>query len=133
MPKKRYFYKGTRVSKGEKKIAEYLTRNEINFSREYSFPDLISAKNCRLRFDFFIPDFELLIEFQGQHHFNPVNKHKRAKIVHRKTVLHDKLKEEYCSKNKIRLLRIPYSKFDEIESILDLITNAIKKSLAAPP
>ena len=35
-----------------------------------------------------------------------------------RTQYHDSLKNEYCAKNNIPLLRIPYWEFDNIENIL---------------
>lgn len=127
MTKKRYYYKGKRVSKGEQKVAAFLNKNKIIFIQEYSFPDLLSKKNKRLRFDFFIPSFNLLIEVQGEHHYKPVNQYRRAKRVHQQTVFHDNLKQDYCLKNSIRFLRIPYTEFDKIEETLITIINAFKK------
>lgn len=126
MPKKRYYYKGNRVSKGEQKVAEVLDKYKINFIREHSFADLVSNKNKRLRFDFFIPDYNLIIEVQGHHHYNPVNKYNRAKKVHEQTVLHDHLKQKYCLRRKIRLLRIPYTEIDRVEEIVHTLFTVFK-------
>lgn len=53
-------------SKGENKIAEFLTKNKINFIREYRIlPHLF-------RFDFFLPDFNIYIEFNGLQHYEPI-------------------------------------------------------------
>ena len=128
MPRKRRYYKGKRVSRGELKIAEVLDKNNIDFIQEHSFADLVSKKGNRLRFDFFISDFNLVIEYQGQHHYRPVNKHRRAQRTHKLAVLHDSLKMQYCDRNHIRILRIPYENYDRIEEVLNIIINAFNKN-----
>jgi len=117
--KKRQFYKGRRISKGEKEIAQYFDRNNINYVREKTFIDCINSSGNFLRYDFFLEQFNLLIEYQGQHHEKPVNKYRRAKIVHLKTIDHDKIKEEFAKSHKINLFKINYSEFKKIDFILD--------------
>lgn len=57
-------------SRGEIKIHEILTKNEINFKEEYIFPDLKSPNGRPLRFDFVIFDddgvIDYIIEYQGK-------------------------------------------------------------------
>ena len=58
------------MSKGEDKIIQILQREKINFEREKSFKDL---KNGLFKFDFYIPDKEICIEFDGAKHFKKVD------------------------------------------------------------
>ncbi len=118
MAKRRYYFNGKKCSRGEKKIAVFLTKYNIRFDQEYSYPNLRSDKNRRLRFDFYLHDYNLLLEFQGHHHFQPVNKGYRAKNTHKKTVKHDRIKWNYCNENEIYLLRISHKEYDKIETIL---------------
>ena len=73
MKKRRYYFKGKRCSKGEFKICKFLQRLDIEFEREKTFSECRSLKGNLLRFDFFIPEYNLLIEFNGLHHYKPVN------------------------------------------------------------
>ena len=102
-------------SNGEKKIAEILTNNTIEFKQEYIFKD---CKDKRvLPFDFYLPLFNVCIEFQGKQHYkegfsfylsyNRGNVEK-ATLQFEKTRYHDKLRREYCAKNNIVLLEIKY-------------------------
>lgn len=107
-------------SGGEKIIAAYLKKNNLNFSTQYTFDD------CRnvypLKFDFAILNSTnkvvKLIEFDGRQHFEPVDwwggeeEFKNNKI-------RDSIKDNYCEKNNIPLIRIPYWEFKNINSILD--------------
>ena len=109
-------------SHGETKIYNYLVENNINFSQEFSLDDLLSNKGYKLRFDFAIfYDIEktillTLIEYDGEGHFsdNPFGKKSYDQIIE-----HDRLKNKYCEKHNISLIRIPYWDFENIEQILD--------------
>jgi rubrerythrin len=100
-------------SKGEKMIEEWLKTNAIEYKKEKRFDGCFSKQ--KLPFDFFIPDFGL-IEYDGILHYkNKFN----DDIEFERTQINDKIKNEYCIKNQIPLLRIPYWKFDNIEQILE--------------
>jgi hypothetical protein len=116
--KKRYYFNNKRVSKGEKQILLYLTKYNINYIKEKSFNNCLSPKGNKLRFDFYLPDYNLLIEFDGQHHYKPVNKYNRAKRVHKQTVINDQIKNQFVLDNNINLLRIPYNFIDSVDNIL---------------
>ena len=119
MSKPKFFYKGTRVSKGEKAISIYLESLGIKFIREKTFIDCISRNNRLLRFDFYIPSINVIIEYDGEHHFKPINKGYRAKYAHERTVINDKIKNKYIEDKGIGLLRITYKEFDDIKNIID--------------
>lgn len=95
------------TSKGELIIENYLIKNNINYIREKTF---IDCKNVRkLPFDFFLPDQNLLIEFDGIQHFKPVDffgGEEGFKILKQ----NDTIKNEYCLENNIRLIRIKFNK-----------------------
>lgn len=98
-------------SYGEKRINEILLEQNIKFKREYEFSDLISDKGAPLRFDFAIfnssNELEYLIEYDGEQHFsNKTDKIWTDGLEKRKR--RDKLKNQYCLNNNIKLYRIPY-------------------------
>jgi very-short-patch-repair endonuclease len=105
----------TRNSKGMQKIRNFLTDNNILFDEEKKFDD---CKNIRpLPFDFFLKDYNTIIEFDGQHHFTSIpawGGHERLKT----TQINDCIKNKYCEDNKIILIRIPFNKLNNIEEIL---------------
>lgn len=111
-------YKRQKISKGEKRISELLDNWTIRYIREYKFSDLKSPRGKPLRFDFYLPDFDLLIEYQGHHHYRPINKYKRAKVSHEKTVIHDKIKSEYVKNKNLKLVCIPYTLYDQLDSLM---------------
>ena len=103
-------------SKGEEKIENYLINNNIKFEGQKKFPDLRN-KNP-LSYDFYLPDFNLLIEYQGQFHDGTTSMALREKYFDRQQT-NDKLKREYANNNNFILLEIWYYDFDNIEEILD--------------
>lgn len=121
--KRRFYHRGKRCSRGEKRIACFLDSYDIQYHMEHSFDDCKSPKNYPLRFDFYLYEFEILIEFQGHHHYGPVNEGRMARITHEKTVLHDGIKKSYIIENRIVFIEIAHWDFDKIETILKTILN----------
>lgn len=106
-------------SKGEKSISTWLKNNNIPYQAQYRF------NNCKykntLPFDFAVFNdgkLETLIEYDGKQHFEPVAMFGGEKEFKARQ-LKDGIKNRYCEKNNIRLIRIPYTQFDEINSILE--------------
>ena len=74
-------------------------------------------KDCKdknpLPFDFYLPEYNMCIEYQGQQHYYPVEIF-GGKKTFEKQQKHDNIKKEYCQKNNITLFEIPYySNLDE--------------------
>lgn len=94
-------------SKGEKEISKWLNLNNIIFIRQKKFDE---CKNIfPLPFDFFLPEFNICIEFDGEQHFRPLGFSGGKEGLNR-TQKNDKIKNEYCKNNNINLIRI---RFDE--------------------
>lgn len=102
-------------SKGELYISEWLNKNNFKNIREYTFDECKDIH--KLKFDFYLPDVNICIEYDGIQHFIPINywggPDGLNKIKHR-----DSIKNNYCKINKIKLLRISYLDFKKIDSIL---------------
>jgi hypothetical protein len=64
-----------------------------------------------------LPEFNIIVEFDGIQHYEPIDFF-GGKESFIKQVRNDEIKNEYCLKNNIKLLRIPYWEFRNIESIL---------------
>lgn len=110
------------ISNGEYKIQQFLLQNKIDFEQEKSFEDCRNPKtDCKLRFDFYLPNFNICVEYDGEQHFHlPKNRtstlfteEKIEEIQYR-----DSIKTQYCHQNNIRLIRIPYNQYNDIEQIL---------------
>lgn len=104
-------------SKNEETFMKYLKNNNIDFLREYKFEDCVYKKP--LPFDFYIPSLNLCVEIDGEQHYRPTRFNgisdeksiKNLKLQNKK----DKIKDDYCYKNNINLLRIPYWEFNKDE------------------
>lgn len=103
-------------SSGEIEVKKALNSLKIYYEPEKRFVDCRDIKP--LPFDFYISDYNLIIEFDGQNHFYAIFPN------HEKTIEHDKIKNEYCKKNNINLLRIPYW---DGHNIKEIISNKIKQ------
>jgi hypothetical protein len=107
------------LSTGETLISRILKKEDISFSQQYKFDDCTNTKKGRycykLPFDFYIPEYNSCIEYDGIQHFQPV-KHFGGEERFIQRVALDKIKTRYCKKNGIKLIRIPYTmKTEEIE------------------
>ncbi|HFD2052073.1 TPA: hypothetical protein ACF2DE_002804 [Clostridium perfringens] len=103
-------------SRGERVIRLYLESNNIEFKQEYRFVDCRHKRE--LPFDFYIPQYNLCIEFDGIQHYKTSNFF-GGEIVFKNTKIRDRIKNKYCKENRINLLRIPYYKLDNVGNILD--------------
>lgn len=108
-------------SLGEISIAYYLDNNNIKYEPQKRFDD---CKNIKpLPFDFYIPDINTCIEYDGIQHFEPIDfaghGSKWAEENFKKTKERDRIKTEYCKSKGIRLIRIPY--FNDVKKELNLL------------
>jgi very-short-patch-repair endonuclease len=106
------------ISKGENMIKQFLNQNNISYNSQKTFNDCVHINN--LKFDFYLPEHNTCIEFDGIQHFKPVEKFGGLKTFEI-TKIRDGIKNSYCANNKINLLRIPYTKLSKINEILNLI------------
>lgn len=115
------FKKGNRcphcniISKGELKIEEILTNKNILFEKQKTFNDCKSIR--KLPFDFYIIEKNILVEYDGEFHYQ-ISRYDNGfdKFVGMK--IRDTIKTKYCKDNNIKLIRIPYWEYDNIENIL---------------
>jgi hypothetical protein len=94
-------------SSGEREISIILKNLSIKFERNKKFKDCISDKRKELPFDFYLPDYNLCIEYDGRQHFEPVSYFGGDIKFNRQKHL-DSIKDKYCKDNDIKLLRIDY-------------------------
>jgi hypothetical protein len=92
-------------SKGELSVSKFLDDNNIYYKREYSFPNCTHKR--LLRFDFYLPDKNICIEYDGIWHEIPHPKDYDGNGF-KGTKIRDKIKDKYCVDNSIRLIRINY-------------------------
>ena len=108
-------------SSGEIYIENLLIQYNISYIPQHTF------KNCKdkqvLPFDFYLPDYNMIIEYNGKQHYEPIDFFggvENYKYIQK----HDKIKYDYCIKNQIKTLYIPYTLtkdeiIDKIQNILN--------------
>lgn len=101
---------------GEEYIKCYLEENNIKYIRQHGF-DTCRYIN-RLSFDFYLPELEICIEFDGIQHFKPV-KEFGGEFEFQKIIERDNCKNKWCLENDIKLIRIKYNQINKIRKILE--------------
>lgn len=97
---------------GELKIKNFLESKNLKFIQQFKFPDC--KFKTELAFDFYLPDINTIIEYDGEFHYNiiiDIDTFVNGKI-------RDTVKNIYCKNKNINIIRIPYWDFENIESIL---------------
>lgn len=106
---------GCLKSKGEQLISFLLKENNIIFEQQKTFKDCTNPENTNLLFfDFYLPDYNCCIEYDGKQHFKSIDFY-GGKEKFKRTQLLDSIKNEYCKNNNIKLIRIPFTDFDKID------------------
>ena len=107
-----------KTSSLEEHIISVLKKEKIKFQREKTYPDL---KSGYYRFDFFLPQYNLIIEVDGAQHY------KFSKIFHKKrqdflkAQERDRQKNSYALSHNIPLYRIPYFEIENINTFQDIL------------
>lgn len=116
-------------SHGENKIRTFLDGHNIIYESQKTFDDLVGVSGYRkLSYDFYIPELNTLIEYQGLQHSKPYDfgaglsdEDKQSRFEKQKE--HDQIKREYADKNGYSLVEIWHWDFKNIDSILSKVTN----------
>lgn len=103
-----------RISSGEWHVMKYLSSHNIPNVYGYICEHL--RYNGHLHFDFWLPKYRIAIEYDGRQHFEPVNFF-GGKKGFRLEKKRDHLKNRYCKKHHIKLIRIAYNQ--SIKKVLD--------------
>ena len=110
----------SRVTYKEEYMCSLLEKWNYNITRQKIFEDC-RDKNC-LPFDCYLDDYNVCIEYDGEQHFRPVRfgKQKFQDTLDKFEITkkHDAIKNDYCKKNNIPLIRVPYYYFDDLEYFL---------------
>lgn len=107
-------------SKGESQIEYYLKQNNIEYISQYKVnlqESMIFSRN-NLKIDFYLPKFNMFIEFHGIQHYEYISFFHRTKENFQIQLDRDKRVREYCKSRKIKLVEIKYTDIDNIERVL---------------
>ena len=112
-------------SKLEEIVEHYLTMNSISFNKGMKYCNLVGIGSGKLSYDFYLPQYNLLIECQGEQHERPVEYFGGIKkFVIQK--IHDTRKRRYAQYHNIKLLEIWYYENNKIDKILTQTLNNLK-------
>ena len=93
---------------GERQVSIWLDNNKIKYESQKKYSDLLGTGNGLLSYDFYLPQYNLLIEYQGIQHFKSVDIFGGEEQFNIQQE-HDKRKREYAKLHKIKLLEIKYN------------------------
>ena len=111
-------------SKWEIFIQKYLISNNVSFVPQKIFSDCLNKNNTHhLYFDFYLPDFNTIVEYDGKQHYEPV-KIWGGEERFKKQQENDEIKNKYCEEHNIKIIRIPYTKKEE--EIIQIINDIIR-------
>ena len=116
------------TSIGERIVDEFLTKNGINFKREKTFEGCFVEKNgkCfKLRYDFYLPEKNILIEYDGIGHYKPVDRFGGQEGLATRR-MYDFIKDKFAESQNMKLIRIPYTvrNIDEVGKYLSTLTES---------
>lgn len=101
------------ISQGERKIMDYLKEKNFSFEREHSFS---WQSNKLFRYDFYIKDYNLIIEFNGRQHYEETG---IFSMTLEENQRRDNIKIKEALNNNFNLLIIPFTQINNINKILD--------------
>jgi len=97
------------MSHGELQTKRAIEKLEINYKQQFI---INSCRNKKpLPFDFYLPTYNVLIEYDGIQHFEPIE-YFGGEFEFKRRKRNDEIKNKYCSENNIKLIRIPYTCID---------------------
>lgn len=104
-------------SSGEKMVRERLSKYKINFKQEFFIRnDNLLCLNKNFRVDFYLPDYNTIIEYNGIQHYEENAMFNMRTLEQQQE--RDYALRQYCNENKIKLIEIPYTEYNNIEEIL---------------
>lgn len=113
------------MTTGEQLIKNYLKTSNNQYIYQYTYNDLRGINDGLLSYDFFILNYNILIEFQGRQHEEPVDFFGGKKSFIKQQI-HDIRKRKYAKEHNIKLITIWYNQVDKIPEILNNYLNNLK-------
>lgn len=102
-------------SNNELFVKEILNKHNIRYKEQFTMEGCVNEK--QLPFDFYLPDYNVLIEVDGEQHFRPYRFEDTINNFADR-IYNDCIKNSYCEDNNIHLIRIPYYNIKKAEKII---------------
>ena len=111
--------------KGEIVIENYLIQHNINFIAQYKINiDNTINKSGKAYIDFYLPNYNLFIEYNGDQHYEYVpHMHNGSILNFNKQQNRDQYIRDYCQNNNIKLIEIRYNR--NAQEILNILENQL--------
>ena len=110
------------VSKGEELVSKFLEENNMQYIPQMKFDGLVGVGGRKLSYDFYLPEYNILIEYQGIQHYQPIPLVSRQGLTPEEQfeiqINHDERKRNYARDNGFNLLEIPYQQIKDIPNII---------------
>lgn len=116
------------ASTGETMVSSILKENNIKYEFQKKFEGLVGEGHGQLSYDFYLPKYNTLIEYQGQQHYMIVDAFHATDEILKKQIHHDNLKREYAKENCISLIEVPY--WLTRKKVENLIVNSLHEEVA---
>lgn len=116
---------GCSNSKGEVKLEQILQQLNIQYEKQKAFEGFVNENNRKYLFDFYLPDYNCCIEYDGKQHFSYSESGWNTRENFEKTVKNDQIKNEYCRTHNILLVRIPYTFINDLDE--EFLLNELEK------
>lgn len=105
----------TKESHGQQRIREILSSNNIDFISQKTFLDFkFSDTKGTPRFDFYLPEYQIIIQYDGEQHYKKIFSFDTQESFNQRKK-HDLEKNQYCFKNNLTLIRIPYTHYNNLK------------------
>lgn len=106
-------------SKGESSVEFFLKKNNIKYYKQHHFPnEYLFNLRSYIMVDFYLPDENLVIEYNGQQHYFPVEWFGGQKVFEQQQE-RDHALRLYCKEHEINLLEISYLEEKNIDKIIE--------------
>ncbi len=110
----------------ENLVKKFLDKKKIEYAQQKTFVDCINPETRRkLKYDYYIPELKLLVEYDGELHYEAREHFGGAKTLEL-VRFRDKIKNDYASLNDINLLRVPFFDKNKMEEILEKQIQSIR-------
>ena len=106
-------------SEGEAEIRRWLEAHKVSFEQEFVIPNENPlCKRQYLRVDFWLPDYNLFIEYNGEQHYKEIEYFNDKDWTFEDQQIRDQTLRDYCKRYDINLLEIPFTEFQNLKNVL---------------
>lgn len=114
-----------KAPKGEKMIYKILKQFSVFFEVQKTFDDCKYKQP--LKFDFYLPFYNICIEFHGEQHYTFNNHFYKNENEFEKRKMLDEIKRNYCTQQNILLLEIKHDHYKKEKDLIIYLKSILEK------